>query len=99
MDPNHRALQANVSEEGFDAHQFTLCVVDRNYQVKSDGKTCERLRGRPHFGQVAEFGESGKVADMPKFAVRKRWRQECAGVDPFGGAQSSNVGTERCRLR
>eukprot|EP00959_Pyramimonas_sp_CCMP1952_P459337 9478092-Pyramimonas_sp.AAC.1 len=29
-----------------------------HYQVKVDGKTpCERLRGRPYKGQIAEFGE------------------------------------------
>ena len=49
-----------------------------HYQVKSDGKTpCERLRGRPDQGQVAEFAEvvhfrdPGKAADMPK--LDDRW--------------------------
>ena len=49
-----------------------------HYQVKSDGNTPhERLRGRPHQGQVAEFAEvvhfrdPGKAADMPK--LDDRW--------------------------
>ena len=49
-----------------------------HYQVKSDGKTpYERLRGRQHGGQVAEFAEvvhfrdPGKAADMPK--LDDRW--------------------------
>ena len=52
--------------------------VTTHYQVKSDGQTpCERLRGRPYQGQVAEIAEvvhfidPGKAADMPK--LDDRW--------------------------
>ena len=76
-----------------------------HYQVKSDGKTpCERLRGRPYQGHVAEFAEvvhfrdPGKPADMPK--LDNRWNrglwlgESLASDEHYVG---TSAGVRRCR--
>ena len=104
-------FEENYGESvGLDHKMFPFLVrhcawLITHYQVKSDGKTLyERLRGRLHQGQVAEFAEVvhfrdlGKAADMPKTDDRRNlglWLGKNLASDEHNVGTSAGV--RRCR--